>query len=63
MKYIEKYYQKFMNEGQKKKYKSLKKDRVEVLKKDPGDWEGGDVCSFSVAKNSNPELHKWYVLK
>ncbi len=63
MKYIEKYYQKFMNENQKIQYSDLKKKRVEVLKSDPGDWEGGDICSYSEAKNSNPELFKWYVLK
>jgi len=63
MKYIEKYYQRFMSKDQKKKYDYLKKNRVEALKKDPGDWEGGDLCSFTVAKNSNPELFNWYVLK
>jgi len=63
MKYIEKYYQGFMSKDQKKEYNHLKKSRVEVFKKDPGDWEGGDICSFTVAKNSNPELFDWYVLK
>ena len=63
MKYIEKYYQGFMNKNQKKKYSSLKHERVNTLKEDPGDWEGGDICSFAEAQRSNPELHKWYVLK
>ena len=52
-----------MSKDQKKKYNYLKENRVKAIKKDPGDWEGGDLCSFTVAKNSNPELFSWYVLK
>lgn len=63
MKYIEKYYQDFMNKDQKNKYKLLKQKRTKIIKKDPGEWKLGNVCSFTEAKRSNPELFKWYVLK
>ena len=52
-----------MNKNQEKNYKSLRQKRVKVLKKDPGDWDGGDICSFYEAKKSNPELHNWYIQK
>jgi len=62
LRYIEKYYQGFMNESQKKEYSVLKNQRKNILKEDPGEWDG-DICSFTMAKKYNPNLYEWYCKK
>lgn len=52
-----------MNESLKDEYMSLKKERRDIISKDPGDYKGADICSFPQSKLRNPELHKWYIEK
>ena len=53
-----------MTEPHKKEYIELKKERLEIIKNDPGPWpEGKKIYSYSESKTKNPELHEWYVKK
>lgn len=53
-----------MNDSFKKEYNELKKERLEVIKNDPGPWpEGKKLYSYSESKTKHPELHKWYIKK
>lgn len=53
-----------MNDDFKREYSSLKKERIEIIKSDPGDWPKDKIVySYHESKTKDPELHAWYIKK